>query len=97
MTTIEAGKEALWISRFLVNLEYRLPNQPVSLKAYNKRVILLTENPEFHRCNKHIEVQYQQVREKVESKEIVMNYVFSKEMVADGLTKTFDLKQFNAF
>lgn len=46
MATIEAGKEALWIALFLAALGYRLPSQPVSLKADNRGAILLTANPE---------------------------------------------------
>ena len=30
MATTEAGKEALWIGRFLAVLKYKLPSQPVS-------------------------------------------------------------------
>ena len=58
MATTEAGKEALWIGQFLAALGYRLPGQPVSLKADNRRAIRLTENPEFHRRTKHIKVRH---------------------------------------
>ena len=57
MAKIEAGKEALWVAQFLACLGFRLPSQPVNLRADNKRAISLTENPEFHRKTKHIEVQ----------------------------------------
>ena len=58
MATTEAEKEALWIGRFLAALGYRLPSQPVSLRADNRRAILLTANPEFYRRTKHIEVRH---------------------------------------
>ncbi len=58
MATTEAIKEALWIGQFLAALGYRLPGQPVSLKADNRGAILLTANPEFHRRTKHIEVRH---------------------------------------
>ena len=97
MATTEAGKEALWIARFLAALGYRLPGHPVSLRADNRGAILLTANPEFHRRTKHIEVRYHWIREKVESKEITITYISTKEMVADGLTKALDPKPFRAF
>ncbi len=97
MATTEAGKEALWIGQFLAALGYRLPGQPVSLKADNRGAILLTANPEFHRRTKHIEVRHHGIREKVESKEIAITYVSTKDMVADGLTKALDPKPFKAF
>ena len=97
MATAEAEKEALWIGRFLAALGYRLPSQPVSLRTDNRGSILLTANPEFHRRTKHIEVRHQWIREKVESKEIAITYVFTKNMVADGLNKSLDPKPFKAF
>ena len=48
MATMEAGKETLWVARFLACLKFRLPGQPVNLHADNKRAILLTKNPEFY-------------------------------------------------
>ena len=97
MATTEAGKEALWVARFLASLGYRLPSQPVSLRADNKGAILLTANPEFHRRTKHIEIRHHWIREKVDSKEIVITYISTKDMVADGLTKALDPKPFKAF
>ncbi len=56
MAITETGKEALWIARFLACLGFRLPSQPVDLRADNKGAILLTENPEFHWKMKNIKV-----------------------------------------
>ncbi len=41
MTTTEAEKKDLWIGSFLAAPGYRLPGQPVRLRANNKRAILL--------------------------------------------------------
>ncbi len=82
MATTEAEKEALWISRFLTSFVFWLPNQPVDLREDNKGAISLTGNPEFHRKTKHIEVQWQWIREKVERNEIVISYISTKEMLA---------------
>ena len=97
MATTEAGKEALWVSRFLACLGFRLPSQPVDLRADNKGAISLTENPEFHRKTKHIEVRWHWIREKVERKEIAISYIPTKEMRADGLTKALSPKMFKDF
>ena len=64
MATTEAGKEALWISWFLTSLRYQLPNPPIDLRTDHKGTISLTENPEFHRKTKHIEVRWHLIREK---------------------------------
>ncbi len=97
MAITEAGKEALWIARFLALLGFRLPDQPINLKADNRGAIQLTANPEFHRRTKHIEIRHHWIREEVDSKEIVINYISTKDMVADGLTKALDPKPFKVF
>ncbi len=97
MATTEAGKKALWISQFLTFLEFWLLNQPFDLRADNKKAILLTENSEFHQKTKHIEVRWHWIREKVEQNEIVISYISTKEMLADGLTKALGLKIFKDF
>ncbi len=70
MAACEAGKEALWVSQFLAALSFQLPTLPVDLRVDNKGAISLTENPEFQRRTKHIEVRYHWIREKIESNEI---------------------------
>ncbi len=97
MATTEAGKEALWIAQFLAALGYRLPGYPVYLKADNWETIILTANPEFYRRNKHIEVRHQWIWEKIDSKEIVIIYISTKDMVANGLTKALNPKTFTEF
>ncbi len=59
MATTEAGKGALWISRFLTSLGFRLRNQLIALRADNRGAISLTKNPEFYWKTKHIEVRWQ--------------------------------------
>ncbi len=49
MTIMGAKKKALWIDQFLATLRYKLPGQPVSLRANNRKAILLTGNSEFVR------------------------------------------------
>ena len=97
MATVEAGKEALWVARFLACLGFRLPSQPVKLCADNKGAIALTENPEFNRKTMNIKVCWHWIREKVERKEIVISYSSTMEMRADGLTKALGPKMFKDF
>ncbi len=48
-------------------------------------------------CALNIEMRHHLIREKVESKEIAITYVSTKDMVAYGLTKALDPKPFKAF
>ncbi len=57
MATTEAEKKTLWISQFLTFCEFWFLNQSINLRADNKGTISLTENSEFHRKTKHIEVR----------------------------------------
>ncbi len=45
MTTMGAGRKALWVAQFLACLRSCLPSQTVDLRADNKGAISLTKNP----------------------------------------------------
>ena len=92
MAACKAGKEALWVFRFLAALHFRLSTLPVDLRVGNKGAISLTENPEFHRKTKHIELRYHWIQEKVESNKIQVSYLLTKDMIADELTKPLNLQ-----
>ena len=97
MTTKKAGEEALWITRFLAALRYSLPGQPVDLKADNRGAVQLTANPEFHHRTKHIEVRHHWTHENVDSRQIVIGYVSTEDMVADGLTRPLNINALSYF
>ena len=93
----EAGKEAIWIYRLLVELGYQKKNSAILLRADNQGAIALASNPEFHRRTKHIDVRYHWIREAVEQRQIEVVYVPTSEMAADGLTKPLPLQGFEGF
>ena len=86
MAITEAGKEAIWCTRFLKALGHETEG-PADLRADNKSAIALSDNPEFHRRVKHIELRYHWIRENIASKDIELTYVSTDVMAADGLTK----------
>ncbi len=69
----------------------------MDLHAHNKGAISLTKNTEFHRKTKHIEVGWQWIIEKVEQNRIVISYISTHKMLADGLTKALSPKIFKGF
>ena len=97
MALNEAAKEAIWCARFLVELGFRKENIPVLLRGDNQGAIALTENPEFHRRSKHIEIKWHWIREVVELRKIEIKFISTKEMVADGFTKPLPHKPFEEF
>ncbi len=49
---------------------------------------MLTVNLEFHWRTKHIELRDHWIRKKIESKEIVITYISTKDTIPDVLTET---------
>ena len=98
MAMSEAAKEAIWASRFLEELGVKKgKNQPILLYADNQGAIDLTVNPLFHKRTKHIEIRWHWIREVVARKKIAIQYLPTKEMLADGLTKPLPTPGFQAF
>lgn len=97
MAMTEAAKEAIWCARFLAELDFRKKDTPVLIRGDNQGAIALAENPEFHSRNKHIEVKWHWIREVRRSRKILIEYISTKEMVADGLTKPLAPDPFQDF
>jgi len=86
-----ASKEAVWIRRFLEQLGYR-QQEPITIYGDSQSAIASVRNPEFHTRTKHIDVAIHYIRELVEDSLVDIQYISTKEMLADVLTKPL-LKQ----
>lgn len=53
----------------------------------NQSAIRLIKNPEFHKRTKHIDVAYHSIREKYDEGLFTLQYIGTKEMLADVFTK----------
>ena len=82
----QAVKESIWIQRLLGELGRQVKDINV-IHEDNQGAIALANNPEFHACMKHIDIQYHFVHENVQSSQIDLKYCPTKDMVADQLTK----------
>ena len=84
-----AAKEALFLSQLLREFGYDEGDvRPVRLLADNQSAIKMASNPVNHSRTKHIRNKYHFVRELVaETGDLVMGYVPTSDMLADGLTK----------
>jgi hypothetical protein len=62
-------------------------HEPTVIYEDNPGCIALTENPVMHKRTKHIDIRHHFIRERVESGEIVLKYVATRDQLADMLTK----------
>jgi hypothetical protein len=58
---------------------------------------MIVHNPEFHNRTKHINVRYHFLRQKVESKEILLAYLPTDNQIADALTKVLSRVKHKCF
>jgi len=61
--------------------------EPVVMFCDNTSAINISKNLVMHSKTKHIAIQYQFLRELVQDKEIGLEYVHTKEQIADIFTK----------
>ena len=59
----------------------------VILYCDNMSAINISKNPVMHAKTKHIAIKYHYVRELVEDKQVKMEYIHTKEQIADIFTK----------
>jgi len=82
----DATKEILWLRELLKNVGAEQKDS-TELRIDNQAAIKLIRNPELHRPTKHIDVRFHLIRDHVEKKNICIEYVSSKEQLADIFTK----------
>jgi len=85
MALSEAAKEAVYLRRFLLELDENI--DVVRLSNDNFGAQKLATNPRYHARTKHIDIRHHFVREVVEIKVIELDHIASEEMPADVLTK----------
>ncbi|XP_076908792.1 uncharacterized protein LOC143565815 [Bidens hawaiensis] len=78
--------EILWIRKLLTEIGYP-PQDTSRIMCDNKAAIQISENPVQHDRTKHIEVDRNFIKEKLETKIISLPFVRSEDQLADILTK----------
>jgi hypothetical protein len=89
----EGAKEAIHLKRLVWEFNHQRPlpddvqQEPVTLYCDNQSTIFVSKNPAEHKMMKHVDVRHKWIQEKVEEKEFEVDYVPTKDQVADILTK----------
>jgi len=79
-------KKALWLKKLLRDSGCQC-DKAIVVKIDNQSAAKLIRNTEFHKRSKHIDICYHFVREKYSNGDIEIEYVCSRNQLADILTK----------
>ena len=88
-----ATTQMLWMRQQLADLKVEV-ELPLQLGCDNQSAINLTRNPVQHSRSKHIDIRYHFIKERVEDGELKLEYVPTKEQLADIFTKPLPKEAF---
>ena len=86
-------KEAVWLHRFLNELKYG-DCKFIKIFVDNQVSIKLAKNSEYDKRTKHIDVRFHFIRDMVDSNLLEVEYIESKEQLADIFTKPLAKQHF---
>ena len=90
-----AVQEAVWLKRFIEHLGFgNESTNPVLIHCDNTAAIAYTKDPKYHSKTKHIDIKYNFVRDYIAQKIVTVQYISTKCMVADPLTKPIGKETF---
>eukprot|EP00253_Pinus_taeda_P010132 PITA_10132 len=85
--------QLLWMMQTLQDFQITC-TPPISILCDNTSAISISKNPVMHSKTKHIPIKYHFLREQVIEQKVKLEYVPSKEQVADILTKPLPRETF---
>ena len=95
MATSEAEKEAVWLKKFLLDLQV-IPSadRPITLYCYNSGAVAQSKEPKYHKKYKHIERKYHLIRDIIKRGDTVVTKIALEENLAYPFTKTLLVRVF---
>ena len=89
MAASEAAKEAIWLKKFLLDLQViRSADRPISLYCDNSEAVAQSKELRYHKKQKHIERKYHLIRYIIKRGDTMVTKIASEENLADPFTKT---------
>ena len=82
----------LWIKQQLE--DYGMSQNKISIKCDNTSAINISKNPIQHSRTKHIEIRHHFIRNHVQNENIVLEFVPTKDQLADIFTKPLNGDRF---
>jgi hypothetical protein len=93
MVASQSVCEAIWMRKILVGL-FGSHLDPTVIYCDNQSCIKLSINPVFHDRSKHIDIRYHHLRDCVQWKIMLLQYIPMKYQDADILTKVLTRRKF---
>ena len=78
--------EAVWLHKLLADLSEHVLDSTI-IHYGNQSCVKISDNPMFHDKSNHIEIKYHFIRDMVQRKEVLVQYLSRDEQVVDVLTK----------
>jgi hypothetical protein len=85
--------QVLWMKQTLTDIQVEY-DDPIPIYCDNTSSISISKNPVMHSKTKHIPIKYHFLQEQVAEKNIRVEYVGTKEQVADIFTKPLPREAF---
>ena len=85
---------AVWIKRFLTDLDLNLIDGPVGIYCDNQAAISLVNSGANSSRGKHIEIHCHYIRDIIQKEEIEVSYIPTSDMIADPMIKWIPAKKF---
>ena len=89
MAASQATREAIWMRKILVG-SFGSHLDPTVIHCDNQSCIKLLINPVFHDRSKHIDIRYHHIRDCVQRKIMLIQYIPIEDQDADILMKALD-------
>jgi hypothetical protein len=91
-----AIREAVWLRKLLAYLFGHEMDSTV-IHGDNQSCVKLSKNHVFHNKSKHIEIKYHYIRDMVQRKAVHVQYLSTREQVADVFTKPLVMMKLEYF
>lgn len=95
------AKQGQWTAQILrdLGMPHVINANGTTVQMYgdNQGALALVKNPHLHERSKHIDICHHFVRDLAEKGRLVIDYIPTSEMIADGLTKPLQRLAFGRF
>eukprot|EP00253_Pinus_taeda_P007176 PITA_07176 len=93
MVGTDARKQVVWLQRLCSSMG--LVQGAIRIDCDSQSAIFLAKNPAYHSKTKHIDVQYQFVRDMIEDNKVLLVKVDTLKNIVDALTKFVSFEKFS--